>query len=92
VERFVEQLSKSRKHYNEKDWLRFVRKRDIQSLDDTSLLIFTEFSATMDLRATETDCCSFDSHAVLDIYVVLHSPKRRFDRQEGRVFIYQTCS
>jgi hypothetical protein len=39
------------------------------------LLIFANFSASMDLRAGETDKSSVDRHAVLAIDIVLHSKR-----------------
>jgi hypothetical protein len=34
-----------------------------------------DFSATMDLHACETKCSATDGHAVLAIFIILHSPQ-----------------
>jgi hypothetical protein len=75
LSRFLRQLEICRKHYAEMEWLRIARKADIGTFGPSELLIFTDFSATMDLRASQTDNSSVDSHAALGIYVVLHSPR-----------------
>lgn len=42
-------------------------------MGEGELLLLTNFSAQMDLRASETDNCSVDGHAVLDIFVAKYS-------------------
>jgi hypothetical protein len=37
-----------------------------------SLLIITDFNATLEISAKETDNCSQNAHAVIDIFVVNH--------------------
>jgi hypothetical protein len=73
--RFIRQLELCRKHHAEMEWLRITRKADIGTFGPSELLIFTDFSATMDLRASQTDNSSVDAHAALQIFVVLHSPR-----------------
>ena len=75
VARFVKQLSIARTHYLDGNWLNFTRRLDTNTFGALDLAIFTDFSATMDLRAAKTDNSSVDNHAVLAIYVVLHSPR-----------------
>ena len=50
-------------------------KNDIRTLPDNTLLVFTDFSATLVLRALEAKNSSVDAHAVLDNFVCLY--KRR---------------
>jgi hypothetical protein len=71
----VQQLGKCRPHHNQQKWLSTTRGIDVDTLKENQLLVFTDFSATMDLRAGETDNSSVDGHAVLDTFVVLHSPR-----------------
>jgi hypothetical protein len=68
--RLLESLAAARKHYNELQWSRIVRNIQIDTLQDDELFILTDFSATMDLKARQTDTCSQDAHAVLDVLVV----------------------
>jgi hypothetical protein len=74
--RYIELLKKARRHHTETQWLRITRKLDIDTLSSDELLIFTDFSATMDLRAVTATNSSTNAHAVLAIYVVLHSPRQ----------------
>jgi hypothetical protein len=57
IKRFISQLGKCRKHYNERQWLALMRKIDIRTFVESELLIFTDFSATCDLQAAMTDNC-----------------------------------
>lgn len=71
----LDALIVARRHYNELQWSRIVRNIQIDTLQEDALFVLTDFLATMDLRARQTDTCSQDAHAVLDVFVVLH--KRR---------------
>ena len=62
-------------HYQDILWIRQVMKNDIRTLPDNTLLVFTDFSATLVLRALEAKNSSVDAHAVLDNFVCLY--KRR---------------
>jgi len=70
---FVEKLTIARKHHQEAKWLSTVKYLDIRTLLRNQLLIFTDFSASLNLVAGETDNCSTARHGVLCIFVVLHS-------------------
>jgi hypothetical protein len=48
---------------------------DTKTLEKSHLLVFTYFSASMDLRAGELDNSSVGRHAVFAIYIVLHSKR-----------------
>jgi hypothetical protein len=50
-------------------------KIDTEDIPNNEIRICTNFSATDDFRASETDNCSEDSHLVIAIYVVLHSTR-----------------
>jgi hypothetical protein len=58
------------------------RHRDSISL---CLLFFTDFSASLDLGAAEKDNSSVDRHAVLAIFVVLHSKRAVTVNKDGRM-------
>lgn len=52
-----------------------ARKRDTKHIPDTEIRVFTDFSASAQLKAIKTDNCSEAGHVVVDIFVVLHSQK-----------------
>jgi hypothetical protein len=76
IDRLIEQLEKNHKHQNQATWLNLMRKIDTKTLPSNEILVFTDFSASPDLRAKMTDNCSADAHAVLDVFVVLHSRRK----------------
>lgn len=57
------------------EWLQIARKTDIWTFGPDEMVILTDFSATMDFRASQTANSSVDSHGALQIFVVLHSPR-----------------
>jgi hypothetical protein len=57
------------------EWLQIARKTDIWTFGPDEMVILTDFSATMDFRASQTANSSVDSHRALQIFVVLHSPR-----------------
>jgi hypothetical protein len=70
IKAFGRQIELCRVHLNEASWLNLTRKIDLFTLADDVVLICTDFSASLDLRAKLTDNCSQDNHAVLAIYYV----------------------
>jgi hypothetical protein len=84
VKKLVEQLEICRVHYNESRWLARVKHIDTETLEDSCLLAFTDFSASMDLRAGVLDNSSVNRHAVLAIYVVLHSKRSVTVDKDGK--------
>jgi hypothetical protein len=71
--RLKAQLELCRKHYGASQWINMSRKIDTEDIPNIEIRICTDFSATGDLRASETDNCSEDSHLVIAVYVVLHT-------------------
>ena len=67
------QLETCRTHYGETSWINCHKGIDSADIPLGSAILFTNFSALLDLRAGETDNSSIDAHAVLDIFVVCHS-------------------
>ena len=70
-----EQLELCCKHYWASQWIDMSCKIDTEDIPKNEIRICTNFLATGDLRASETDNCSEDSHLVIAIYVVLHSTR-----------------
>jgi hypothetical protein len=60
-----------------------MRRIDTKTLPSNEILVFTDFSASPDLRAKMTNNCSADAHAVLDIFVILHSRRKLSVEKEG---------
>ena len=53
---------------------------------DKHRVISTDFGATLDLRAAETDNCSVDNHAVVDIFFITYDWKPvKYNRKDGSV-------
>jgi hypothetical protein len=71
--RLKAQLELCRKHYRASQWINMSRKIDTKDIPNNEIRICMEFSATGDLRASETNNCSEDSHLVITVYVVLHT-------------------
>jgi uncharacterized protein YneR len=69
IKHFINQLRKCRKPYNERQWLVLMQKMiDIHTFVESELLIFMHFSVM-------AGNCSQNTHGVLYIFVVLHSPR-----------------
>jgi hypothetical protein len=84
VERFVQQLGKCRPHHNQTKWISTIRGIDLDTLKENQIILLTDFSATLDLRAGEVENCSVNGHAVLDTFVVVHSPRSIIVVKDGR--------
>ena len=52
-----------------------VRTIDAECIPAISALVFTDFSATDNLRAAETDNSSEDAHMTIAVFVVLHNSR-----------------
>lgn len=90
VDVMISRLEEARLHYTQTQWLAVVRELDITTLESGELLVFTDFAATLDLRAGETDNCSVDGHAVVDNFVVLHSPRNvSVEKEPGTVVTHR---
>jgi len=59
-------------HVGHKKWKNHVKKLDmIMPNSNTTQVIFTDFGATLDLKAIETNNSSVDNHTVICIFFVL---------------------
>ena len=76
ISKFCDQLNLCRKHMAVVNWLNLHRQIDLAVIPRGKARGCTDFSATCDLRAAFTDNSSVDNHAVLDIFVVLHSRRK----------------
>ena len=75
VQKLEHQLEICRTHEAEAEWINRCRLTDIKTVEPGTAVVLTDFSATVDLRAAQTDNSSVDNHAVLDIFMVLHSAR-----------------
>jgi len=66
VDKYIESLKECIPHYQEICWLRILQLTDFARLPKNTLLIFTDFAASMCLRAFQTKNSSVDGHAVND--------------------------
>jgi hypothetical protein len=71
VSKLSTQLDVCREHVAESNWLNRIRRIDIDTIPEGTALSFTDFSATLDLRAALAENSSVDNHAVLAIFVML---------------------
>ena len=74
-------------HCVEKEWLNRTRRIQTMRFADDEILLFTDFSASMDLKPIKTDNCHVDRHAVLAVYYVLHN-RRKVDLETGETINY----
>ena len=73
VDEFIRALNICIKHCQEIRWIRHIQQTDFARLPPDTLLIFTDFAASMCLRAAETKNSSMDAHAVNDNFVVIYN-------------------
>ena len=59
-------------HYAWDRFLRCIQKIHEWLSDSQTLLIKCDYSATASLRASQTDNCSKDNHAVLEVRIIVH--------------------
>ena len=77
MKKLREALAVAIPHYQEICWLmKIVEKADFHLLSQDTILIYTDFAATMVLGASEKKNSSLDGHAVLANFVVISN--RRF--------------
>jgi hypothetical protein len=74
-------------HHGRKIFSNRTRTIDIRTLPTDTLLVCTDFSAQVDLRANKTENCSVDGHAVLAIYYVFYNRQPHITQESG-----MTCS
>ena len=69
--RLIKALEDACKHQVTYEWRNHMRKIDTtMSNPDKHRVLLTDFGATLDLRASETDNCSVDNHAVICIFLL----------------------
>ena len=54
-------------------WSDHMRKIDYYKNDLDTTVVLTNFSIILDLHTRQTDNCSIDNHAVLDVYYILNN-------------------
>ena len=90
-------LGSSRPHYGREKWTSRTRKLHEQLLTVADILIQADFSATVDLRASEADNSSQDNHAVLLCMTVSYNFRHvelEIKNEDGEVTgaeLYYTC-
>jgi hypothetical protein len=68
---FKQKIRTCLNHVFKIEWMNAVRAFDIHNVGQNSIVVMTDFAATLDLKATETVNCSVDAHAFLDNFVVI---------------------
>jgi hypothetical protein len=76
VELFKQEYSKCSPHIFKIEWMNAMRSIDISSVGPNNIIVMTDFSATLDLKACETVNSSVDSHAFLDNFVVVSNCRK----------------
>ena len=71
--KFKEQMKICLPHCQEIRWIRHILNTDFTRLPAGTLLILTDFAASMCLRAAETKNSSVDAHAVNDNFVCIYN-------------------
>jgi hypothetical protein len=84
VKKLIEQLETCRKHYKEYSWINLMRRIDTNTFKANELNVYTDFSASLNLRADQAICGATDRHAVLAIFVILHSRRDVTVQKDGK--------
>ena len=71
LQKFIDQLAIVRVHQVQYKWVNHGRKLDFTMSNNVTQVRATDFGATLNLRASETDNYSVDNHAVICILFVL---------------------
>ena len=72
---YKKQLIECARHVNEADIRNAQRSKYISTFDEKTIVIFTDFSATMDLAEKVKDNFYEDNNVVLDVFLVFHNPR-----------------
>jgi len=62
-------------HLGEAQWWHAQVARAVATFEQQEILIFTDFSATLELVAKEVGNCHEAEHCVIDVFVVLDNPR-----------------
>jgi len=76
VDKFIKSLTINIPHHQEICWIRLIQLTDFDRLPPDTLLIFTDFAASMCLRAFQTKNSSVDGHAVNDNFVCIYNRRK----------------
>jgi hypothetical protein len=76
VELFKQEFSKCSPHIFKVEWMNTMRSIDISTVGPNSIIIMTDFAATLALKACETVNSSVDSHAFLDNFIVISNRRK----------------
>jgi hypothetical protein len=76
VELFKQEHKKCLPHIFKIEWINTMRSIDINTVGPSNIVIMTDFSSTLDLKACETINSSVDSHAFLDNFVVISKQRK----------------
>jgi hypothetical protein len=75
VELFKQEYYKCSPHIFKIVWINTMGSIDISTVGPSNIVIMTDFSATLDLKACETIKFLVDSHAFLDNFVVISNQR-----------------
>ena len=72
---FRNHSKKALEHMVEAEWAARAMSNKLKTFEEEEIVIYTDFSATPNLEAIDTDNSSVANHMILDIFVVCHSPR-----------------
>jgi len=58
-------------HINKIEWMNAIRAFDVYNVGPNNIVIMTDFSATLNLKAIQTTNSSIDAHAFLHNFVII---------------------
>ena len=89
----------ARRNYVLGKWSNHVRKIDLTESDESTTVTLADFSASLDLKARQTDNCSVNNHVVLGMFYLLNNFRKiRLDDNnyacicDTHCFAYFGCS
>ena len=78
------------KHNFHLKWQKRMMKLDIDSFTEKTLLLFTDYASIVNMKPPKSECCTWDPHAVLAVFVVLHG-KELVKLRNGEEIDFTNC-
>jgi hypothetical protein len=75
LRQFRDHSKKALEHMVEAEWAARAMSDKLKTFKEEEIVLYTDYSATPNLEAIDTDNSSVANHMILDIFLVCHSPR-----------------